>query len=299
MVMIKVQHAIGALVGSAVGDALGAPFEFERPGLYKDTYPSPVLGGVGEMRGGGGFGWKPAEFTDDTQMALALAESLIARNGFDADDLWQRWRTWAATAKDVGVQTRMALAEKNHVGVAERVHQRRGQSAGNGSVMRNTPVALWAAEESLENIVALAGRQASLTHYDPHNAYGAAIHAAMICAGIQGEDVFAAVEAALDVLPNEARERWTPVLAPGWQPATGGSGGRRSGRTTGWHERGRESTVQTSDLWRFSAARGCETRSGTWARYRTSHTSRAATACSAARAVGHVAPRDDLQRTGA
>lgn len=223
--MIKVQHAIGALIGSAVGDALGAPFEFERPGLYKGTYPSPVLGGIGEMRGGGGFGWKPAEFTDDTQMALALAESLVARNGFDADDLWQRWRTWAATAKDVGVQTRMALAEKNHIGVAERVHERRGQSAGNGSVMRNTPVALWAAEESLENLVALAGRQASLTHHDPHNAYGAAIHAAMIRAGIHGEDVFTAIEAALDVLPDEARERWVPLLAPSWQPDTSTNNG--------------------------------------------------------------------------
>jgi len=223
--MMKTQHAIGALVGSAVGDALGAPFEFERPGLYRATYPSPVVGGIGEMRGGGGFGWKPAEFTDDTQMALALAESLIARNGFDADDLWQRWRTWAETARDVGVQTRTVLAEKSHLGAAERVHMRRGQSAGNGSVMRNTPVALWAAKESLESLVDLAGRQASLTHYDPHNAYGAAIHAAMIRAGIHGEDVFAAVDKAFDVLPPEAREHWTPLLSPRWQPDTSKNNG--------------------------------------------------------------------------
>ena len=220
MAVIKTQHAIGALVGSAVGDALGAPFEFDRPGLYRDTYPAPVLTGIGEMRGGGCFGWKPAEFTDDTQMAVALAESLIARNGFDPDDLWQRWRIWARSAKDVGVQTRMALAEKSHVGAAERVHMRRGQSAGNGSVMRNTPIALWAAEESLESLIALAGKQASLTHHDPHNSYGAAIHAAMIRAGIRGEDVFDAIETVLDILPAAARERWSPLLAPEWQPDT-------------------------------------------------------------------------------
>jgi ADP-ribosyl-[dinitrogen reductase] hydrolase len=53
--MIRTQHAIGALVGSAVGDALGAPFEFKRPGLYRSTYPEPVLTGRGEMRGGGSF----------------------------------------------------------------------------------------------------------------------------------------------------------------------------------------------------------------------------------------------------
>jgi ADP-ribosyl-[dinitrogen reductase] hydrolase len=116
LAVVKSQHAIGALVGSAVGDALGAPFEFEQPGLYRKTYPVPVLTGNGEIRGGGGFGWKPAEFTDDTQMALALAESLIARNGFDPDDLWQRWRIWAQSAKDVGVQTRMALAETSRAG---------------------------------------------------------------------------------------------------------------------------------------------------------------------------------------
>ena len=142
--MIKTQHAIGALVGSAVGDALGAPFEFEQPGLYRRTYPLPVLAGIGEMQGGGGFGWKPAEFTDDTQMALALAESLVARGGFDADDLWTRWRAWARAAKDVGVQTRQVLSHASHSGAAEKVfEQSGGRAAGNGSVMRNTPVALW------------------------------------------------------------------------------------------------------------------------------------------------------------
>jgi len=223
--MMKTQHAIGALVGSAVGDALGAPFEFQRPGLYRATYPSPVLGGIGEMRGGGVFRWKPAEFTDDTQMALALAESLIARNGFDPADLWQRWRTWAETARDVGAQTRTVLAEKSHIGVAERFHMQHGKSAGNGSVMRNTPIALWAAEGSLENLIDLAGRQASLTHHDPHNAYGAAIHAAMIRAGIRGEDVFDAIESALAVLPSEARDLWTPLLASGWSPDTSSNNG--------------------------------------------------------------------------
>jgi ADP-ribosyl-[dinitrogen reductase] hydrolase len=92
---IKAQHAIGSLVGSAVGDALGAPFEFKGPGLYRTTFPAPVLGGIGEMRGGGGFDWKPDEFNDDTQMALALAESLIANDRFDAADLWNRWRALA------------------------------------------------------------------------------------------------------------------------------------------------------------------------------------------------------------
>lgn len=270
--MIKTQHAIGALVGSAVGDALGAPFEFQRPGLYRSTYPAPVLGGIGEMRGGGGFKWKPGEFTDDTQMALALAESLIANEGFDAADLWHRWRAWARKAPDVGTHTREVLAERSHVGAAERVHGRNGQSAGNGSVMRNTPIALWAAEEPLEGLAALATQQALLTHHDPHNGYGAAIHAAMIRAGMRGEDVFAAVDAVLAILPAAARERWAPLLASGWQPDSsknngtvwaclaGVSGGRRSRPTRGCMIRGRESTARMSDSWRPCRANHYPTR---------------------------------------
>ena len=219
MNVIKTQHAIGALVGSAVGDALGAPFEFEPAGLYRATFPAAVLGGIGEMRGGGGYGWKPAEFTDDTQMALALAESLVASGGFDADDLWARWRAWAHAAKDVGVHTRQVLSHASHVGAAERVfEQNGGWAAGNGSVMRNTPVALWCAEDSLAALVELARQQATLTHFDPHNGYGAAIHGAMVRAGIRGEDVFDAVHVVLDMLPPAARERWAALLSPDWRP---------------------------------------------------------------------------------
>ena len=216
---IKTHHAIGALVGSAVGDALGAPFEFRPAGLYRSAYPQPVLGGIGEMTGGGGFHWKPGEFTDDTQMALALAESLLASGGFDADDLWQRWRAWAQDAVDVGVQTRQVLASASHVGAAEAVHRKSGgMSAGNGSVMRNTPMAIYSASGTLENLVQLAGQQASLTHHDPHNAFGCAIHSAMVRAGLRGEDVFEAIGATLDLLPVEARQFWQPLLAPEWEP---------------------------------------------------------------------------------
>jgi ADP-ribosyl-[dinitrogen reductase] hydrolase len=60
----------GLVIGAAVGDALGAPFEFKRGGTYAERFPSPEIGGIGEMIGGGSFNWSPAEFTDDTQIAL-------------------------------------------------------------------------------------------------------------------------------------------------------------------------------------------------------------------------------------
>ena len=219
MAEIKTQHAIGALVGSAVGDALGAPFEFKSPGLYRSSYPVSIVGGVGEMRGGGGFGWKPAEFTDDTQMAICLAQSLVQCGGFNADDLWQQWTVWARDAADVGIQTREVLAQSSHIGAANRIHEQRGgKSAGNGSVMRNTPTALWTARGTLEELVLLAGQQASLTHYDPQNTFVAAIHGAMVRAGIRGEDVFDAIDGVLLLLPHGARDRLAPLLSPQWQP---------------------------------------------------------------------------------
>jgi ADP-ribosyl-[dinitrogen reductase] hydrolase len=219
MTEIKTQHALGALIGSAVGDALGAPFEFQEPGLYRSTYPEPVLSGIGEMCGGGSFGWKPAEFTDDTQMALALAESLVHCQGFHAEDLWSRWKAWARAAKDVGLQTREVLEAPTHIGAAKYVHEcNGGRSAGNGSVMRNTPIAIWTARGTLDDLLLLARQQASLTHYDPHNAFGAAIHGGMIRAGIRGEDVFEAIEVVLALLPSEAHDRWVPLLRPGWKP---------------------------------------------------------------------------------
>ncbi|MFM7271536.1 MAG: ADP-ribosylglycohydrolase family protein [Actinomycetes bacterium] len=225
MVDISTQHAIGALVGAAVGDALGAPFEFTHAvGEYTARFPQPVLGGAGELTGGGG--WAPGEFTDDTQMALGLAESLIACGGFDADDLWARWVAWKSAANDVGNQTRQVLSRPHHEGAALAVHESNGRmSAGNGSVMRNTPVALWTADATLEDMVALATAQATLTHHDEHNGFGAAIHAGMLRAGLHGRDVFAAIDEVLEVLPPQARERWAPLLAPDYEPEPGTSNG--------------------------------------------------------------------------
>ncbi len=101
-------RALGAIIGSAVGDALGAPFEFGKPREYSTRFPRPVLGGIGEMIGN--RTWEPGEFTDDTQMAIVQAESMLARGDIDGADLFRRFQVWAADAKDVGVQTRAVLA---------------------------------------------------------------------------------------------------------------------------------------------------------------------------------------------
>lgn len=223
--------AIGALLGSMVGDALGAPFEFGPAGEYSRRFPTPVRGGRGEMVGGGGFGWAPGEFTDDSQMAVALADSLVqaADDDLDLDDLWRRWRAWAATAADVGIITRMALGHAHHVGAAEAAHASLGRSAGNGALMRSTPLALFALRwgtlddsHVIARVVDWTLQQAALTHHDPAAGWGAVIHVELVRRSILGADVFAdddrVLREVLALLPDDIRPRFATMLSADWIP---------------------------------------------------------------------------------
>lgn len=229
---LQVQRAVGALVGSAVGDALGAPFEFGPSGQYSKQFPEPVVGGVGEMRGGGGFHWSPGEFTDDTQMALALAESLIACGGLDPDDVWARWRAWATTAPDVGVITRSALHHKQWHGAADAAHRSLGRSAGNGALMRVTPIALAYAttdpELATEVTMRAAVEQGALTHLDPAAGWGAAVCAELVRRAILGADPIGEIDAVLGLVPADVRAKYAPLLASSWEPDLLGNPGNGS-----------------------------------------------------------------------
>ncbi|MEO9222925.1 MAG: ADP-ribosylglycohydrolase family protein, partial [Mycobacteriaceae bacterium] len=142
-------RAAGVLVATAAGDALGAGYEFGPP--------LPTSTPVG-MIGGGGFGWAPGEWTDDTSMATVIARCAAAggdlRSDQVQDQIAQGWIDWARTAPDVGNQTRDVLsrAERDAGGrpataaqlreEARAHHHRAGRSGGNGSLMRTAPVAL-------------------------------------------------------------------------------------------------------------------------------------------------------------
>jgi ADP-ribosylglycohydrolase len=162
-------RAQGVLLGTAAGDALGAGYEFGPP-LADDM---PVA-----MNGGGPFGWAPGEWTDDTSMALAIAE--VAASGYGLrepaaqDAIVARWTAWAADAADVGNQTSHVLeAVRRGEGdaamlartAARRLHEATGRSAGNGSLMRTAPVALAYLGDPGE-LAAAAAELSALTHYD-------------------------------------------------------------------------------------------------------------------------------------
>ena len=86
--MEEIERFRGSLLGLAAGDALGTTVEFHEPGTFE-----PVL----EISGGGVFHLAPGEWTDDTSMALCLAESLIERGGFDLSDQLERYLRWHKT----------------------------------------------------------------------------------------------------------------------------------------------------------------------------------------------------------
>ena len=170
-------RSAGALVGSAVGDALGAPFEFGPPGQFSARFPAPARGAHTEMCGGGALGREPGEFTDDTQMALLVATSLVERGGLDETDLFDRFQCWAqADPPDIGNQTRAVLGSGLPWDTAAAEHFRRtGRAAGNGSLMRTTPAAIRFAREGRGATADAARRISALTHGDPSAGEGCAI----------------------------------------------------------------------------------------------------------------------------
>src|SRR5690606_22969693 len=105
----------GALLGLAVGDALGTTLELRSPGTFE-----PLT----DMAGGGPFDLKPGEWTDDTSMALCLAESLVEKQGFDPTDQMERYVRWwkhgyfsvKGVCFDIGNATRAALQRFTQTG---------------------------------------------------------------------------------------------------------------------------------------------------------------------------------------
>lgn len=164
------------MLGLAVGDALGAPLEFSSRERAGDA-----VGRGLEMAGGGP--WEPGEWTDDTALALAQAESIAAHGLLDTADLARRYIAWADSGpKDIGNTTRAALQgasdDEDARNRAREFHERTGRSAGNGTVMRAAPIAL--AARSREEAFDAARADAVLSHHDP----AAGMSSAALCAAL-------------------------------------------------------------------------------------------------------------------
>ena len=152
---------LGCLLGLAVGDAVGTTVEFSSRGSF-----TPVT----DMTGGGPFGLKPGEWTDDTSMALCLAESLIECGGFDPKDQMERYCRWwrhghlssNGSCFDIGITISGALRrfEKSGEPFAGSTAP---NTAGNGSIMRLAPVPMFASR-SLPETIRLSRESSRTTH---------------------------------------------------------------------------------------------------------------------------------------
>ncbi|MEV5974924.1 ADP-ribosylglycohydrolase family protein [Streptomyces sp. NPDC051921] len=207
-------RAVGAVLGSAVGDALGAPFEFGLPGAFRERFAD----GAGEMCGGGG--WDPGEATDDTQMGVLVGESLLERGGLDLPDVFARFRRWAAAdPKDIGLTTEAVLLGGDPWNLASALHfQLNGRGAGNGSLMRAATSAVYYAPVGRVATMAAARRIAALTHGDAAAWEGTAVLHELVRVALLRDDPLAAVPAVLGEGAAAHRERWAVVLAPDWRP---------------------------------------------------------------------------------
>jgi ADP-ribosyl-[dinitrogen reductase] hydrolase len=179
----------GTLIGLAVGDALGAAVEFSSPGSF-----APVTG----YRGGGPHGLEAGEWTDDTSMALALADS-IASVGWDLNDQASRYVEWWKTGKysvngrcfDIGITTRGALskflATKNAL-VSGDISER---ASGNGSIMRLAPLPIRYAglyPNQVDELSRLAEESSLPTHASEQCRSACRYLGTILAALIQGED---------------------------------------------------------------------------------------------------------------
>lgn len=209
----QTDRACGVLLASAVGDALGAGYEFGSAPY--DGWPAMIGGGLGDFA--------PGEWTDDTAQAMAIAR--VAATGQDLrttaalDAVAAGFAEWyGGGPADVGIQTGLVLSlagpdatAQQMAAAAETVHRRSGgRSAGNGSLMRTAPVAIAHLDDSAA-LVDAAQAISALTHHDPMAGEGAALWCLMIRHAVL-HGAFPTADDVLPLLGGTARD-WAAVLS--------------------------------------------------------------------------------------
>ncbi|NYI79568.1 ADP-ribosylglycohydrolase family protein [Nocardioides panzhihuensis] len=171
-------RAVGAIIGTAVADALGAHYEFDLPPLGADEQAQMLGGGLGPFA--------PGEWTDDTTMSWcildAAASGLDLRTEAGLTAVGRNFRKWSESEpKDIGNQTARVLDtagpaptadQLRHV--SEKLHEMTGHTGGNGSLMRTAPVALRYLGDR-PAVAEAAAAVSALTHWDEHAKSGCAL----------------------------------------------------------------------------------------------------------------------------
>lgn len=203
----------GALLALACGDALGAPVEFTDAPSIRGRH-----GTLRDMVGGGRFGWAPGEWTDDTGMALAVAEGILERPEDPVEAVGRRFLEWRRTAKDVGATIAAALSGYRGDWTAASSwtpQARAGKAAGNGSLMRTLPVALrYGGDEMLR----VSARISAMTHWDPQAEVCCAVYCLWIRQLLANGDIAVSWQVAVDAGERAAARGRRAEDTPGPSP---------------------------------------------------------------------------------
>jgi ADP-ribosylglycohydrolase len=211
----------GVLVGQAVGDALGVPYEF-----------APPFTGDAQMLGGGLGDYAPGEYSDDTQMAVCIAQvsatgaDLTTSDALDAiADWFLKWLHGGAT--DVGSQTREVLGHQQSGpgsgarirAAADLLHERTGRTAGNGAIMRTAIVGLTRLHDR-DATARSAEAVAAFTHPDPLATDSCILWTEAVRVAVL--DGRFDLVSGLDLIASERRDQWATWIddATGANPAS-------------------------------------------------------------------------------
>ena len=172
----------GCLLGLAAGDAVGTTVEFSPPGSFP-----PVT----DMVGGGPFGLPIGAWTDDTSMALCLAESILEVGGFDPVDQleryvrWYKDGHWSSTGEcfDIGRATRLALQRFRKTGEPY-PGDADSDAAGNGPLMRLAPVPMAFPKDAERYAI----ESARTTHGAPEALAATQYFARLLVKALRGDD---------------------------------------------------------------------------------------------------------------
>lgn len=213
-VIFDPDRAAGVLLGQACGDALGVPYEFG-PALPASFEPV--------MAGGGPFDFAPGEYSDDTSMAVCIAE--VSSTGADLtseaalDEIAARFVEWAADSKDVGSQTRSVFADAaalsgsigRRIVDASRAHAAAHPGrVGNGALMRTAIVGLTRVDDR-DATAHAATAVAELTHADPLGIESCIIWSEAVRIAVTGGELD--LLSGLDLIPAASRDRWAQWIA--------------------------------------------------------------------------------------
>lgn len=212
---------LGSLLGMAVGDALGTTLEFLE--LEAPVFPTMARGPHRQITGGGPFGVAPGQVTDDTQLAVCLARSLVEKGSLDVEDLGRRYVEWQTVCFDIGNQTWASLQHIQASGAARDAgrpywEERGRKPAGNGSLMRTAPIGVLLAAADAERRHASL-MDSAITHFDLRcqlacAAFNSAIARAVESRPCAPRDLVEAARAELDESAALAKNLYPDLLGP-------------------------------------------------------------------------------------